>query len=228
VLVHGHDRAGGLRQPGRQGVVPRSVAGVLPEAFGVAAPAFRVQSTLACGSAWPSRSALWVRGSCRVMEDLLESSQGGLPVAPLRTMLSCDNRDHTAYQAAFQRGQRPVALRRRERRRSSQVERQLDPGVAGVDGLPAGTAGTGEAPVQVGGRDLDPANDERLHESMVTDPAPPAVRRRIVGQLRLPGQPFKRPGSRVAHAVATTGTVARSWSSSVWPLWAGGAQWSAP
>jgi hypothetical protein len=105
------------------------------------------------------------------VQDLLESSQGGLPVAPLRTMLGRNHSDHTAYQAAFQRGQRPLTLRRRERRRFSQVERQLDAGVRGVDRLTAWTAGAREPPAQLGSRDLDPANDERLHESMVTDPA---------------------------------------------------------
>jgi hypothetical protein len=157
--------------PGGQEQHPGSVAGGLAEPFGVAAAAFGVQATVAGGSAWPSRSALWVRGSGRVVQDLLESSQGGLPVAPLRTMLSRNHGDHTAYQAALQRGQCPLTLRRRERRRFGQVERQLDARVRGVYRLTAWAAGTREPPAQLGSRDLDPANDERLHESMVTDPA---------------------------------------------------------
>ena len=65
-------------------------------------------------------------------------------------MFTGRHRQHAAGEAAAQPAEHPVAQPLGHRRRAGHVEGQLDPAVGGVDALPAGPRGPGEAFAQLG------------------------------------------------------------------------------
>lgn len=85
------------------------------------------------------------------MEDLGEPLARGDPVAALGPVLGGVDREDGPVQPRCEAGEEPIALLGGQRTGGSDVERELDSGVGGVDALAAGPGRPREALDEIGG-----------------------------------------------------------------------------
>ena len=133
----------------------QSVGGRSTQLLGVCSPLLRLQPALLRASTRGRRPARRRGWSQSIGHDGGQPSARGIPVAQLRSMLGCDDRQHSADEATTQSVENTLALQRREDTRSGRIPREFHAGIRRVHSLSAGAGRPRESPRELGLRDRD-------------------------------------------------------------------------
>ena len=107
--------------------------------LGVGAPLLRLEAPLIRASSPPRGSASRRVRAQRVSDQCGQSGARGIPVAKLRTMLGCCDRQHSSHQATVEPVEESLTLERRQHGGAGSIPDELHAGIRRVHSLAART-----------------------------------------------------------------------------------------